>query len=482
MLLTAALCGFAGCRSPAPPPPAPPPPPPPPIVEEVPEPPPLPERKPTPPRPKPAPETIVAEPPPDTTEIAKLEPPPPIPAPQPEAPPKVIGLDQTALRSAIGAPNAQSDSPPAVLWQYVAGDCTLDVYFYRDLQSGAMHALYVDVKGDDQSDNDANSASCVSPSAPPAAITGLIQTRLLLVDDDDDFRESLGLNLIDEGFAVTSLSNGADALAFFEEGGDADVLLLDWRMPGMDGLEVLRQLRRRGVEIPVIFLTALSDDIYEEAALEGGAVDFIDKSRRLSILLKRLNLIVETRRSRQDGAPERHGTFQLGELTLRLDTSRAYWRSQELELTLTEFNILVLLTGHAGEDVPYREIYDLVHGKNFVAGYGAEGYRANVRTFIKRIRKKFRDVDSEFDLIGNYAGFGYRWAVGGLTRANRLRQRARGGACRCSSRRSCWRSSSCSCRSCSTTSSARPTGRNGSSSWTACATRAGSSPVPSTRC
>lgn len=258
--------------------------------------------------------------------------------------------------------------------------------------------------------NDVNPVSNVLPSVPPA-VAGAIQTRLLLVDDDDDFRESLGLNLIDEGFLVTSLSNGADTLAFFEDGGDADVLLLDWRMPGMDGLEVLRQIRRRGVEIPVIFLTALSDDIYEEAALEGGAVDFIDKSRRLSILLKRLNLIVETRRQRQDGKPERHGTFQLGELTLRLDMSRAYWKAQELELTLTEFNIVVLLTGRAGEDVPYREIYDLVHGKNFVAGYGAEGYRANVRTFIKRIRKKFRDIDGEFDLIGNYAGFGYRWSV-----------------------------------------------------------------------
>jgi two-component system response regulator ChvI len=99
----------------------------------------------------------------------------------------------------------------------------------------------------------------------------------------------------------------------------------------------------------------------------------------------------------------------IGSLTMRSDTSRAYWRGVELELTLTEFNILVLMVTRAGEDVAYREIYDLVHGKDFIAGYGAEGYRANVRTFIKRIRKKFRDADPEFDLIDNYAGFGYRW-------------------------------------------------------------------------
>lgn len=246
-------------------------------------------------------------------------------------------------------------------------------------------------------------------SNPPAERIPLAPTRLLLVDDDDFFRESLGLNLIDEGFAVTSFSNGADTLKYFESGGGADVLLLDWRMPGMDGLEVLRQLRRRELQIPVIFLTVLSDDIYEETALEGGAVDFIDKSKRLSILLKRVSLIAGGKRSPHDAPSTAQGTVELGALTLRTDTSRAYWKSQELELTLTEFNIVLLMTGRAGQDVPYRDIYDLVHGKDFIAGYGTEGYRANVRTFIKRIRKKFRDVDPDFDGIGNYAGFGYRW-------------------------------------------------------------------------
>src|ERR1700757_1102299 len=116
---------------------------------------------------------------------------------------------------------------------------------------------------------------------------------LLLVDDDDLFREALGLNLIDEGYEVTSLGNGREALAYLESGGAADVVLLDWRMPNLTGLDVLRRLRRAGITIPVIFLTALSDDIYEEAALEGGAVDFIDKSRRLPILLRRLERIAE---------------------------------------------------------------------------------------------------------------------------------------------------------------------------------------------
>ncbi|HXQ52721.1 MAG TPA: response regulator transcription factor [Stellaceae bacterium] len=236
--------------------------------------------------------------------------------------------------------------------------------------------------------------------------------RIVLVDDDDSFRESLGLNLLDEGFTVESFGGGAAALGHFEHGGAADAILLDWRMPGMNGLEVLRQLRQSGNSTPVIFLTALSDDIYEEAALAGGAVDFIDKSRRLSILVKRLSLICEGVRA----APEperRHGeVVRLKDLELRYDISRAAWRGRALDLTLTEFKIVALLALRQGEDVGYREIYDLVHGKDFVAGYGAEGFRANVRTFIKRIRKKFRDVDGDFDHIQNYAGFGYRWLAG----------------------------------------------------------------------
>ena len=232
---------------------------------------------------------------------------------------------------------------------------------------------------------------------------------LLLVDDDDLFRESLGLNLIDEGYQVTSFDNGGDALAYLQDGGGADIMLLDWRMPRLTGIEVLRRMRGSGIAIPVIFLTALSDDIYEEAALAGGAVDFIDKSRRLPILVRRLQLIAGGARPAADPAPERADQIRLGSLELRFDISRAIWAGQTIDLTLTEFKILVLLVEQAGQDVGYRDIYDLVHGKDFVAGHGSEGYRANVRTFIKRIRKKFRDVDPNFDHIENYAGFGYRW-------------------------------------------------------------------------
>src|SRR5215471_4178747 len=166
---------------------------------------------------------------------------------------------------------------------------------------------------------------------------------LLLIDDDDLFRESLGLNLADEGYQVTSLGDGQDALAYLEDGGAADVVLLDWRMPNLTGIEVLRRMRRAGITTPVIFLTALSDDIYEEAALEGGAVDFIDKSRRLPILLKRIQLIAEGVRPAVDADSLRATSLRFGPLELRLDTNRALWAGRGIDLTLTEIKIVVLL-------------------------------------------------------------------------------------------------------------------------------------------
>jgi len=208
----------------------------------------------------------------------------------------------------------------------------------------------------------------------------------LLLVDDDLFRESLGLNLVDEVYEVTSFDNGRDALAYLNDSS-------------------------AGITIPVIFLTVLSDDIYEQAALEGGAVDFIDKTRRLPILLKRLQLIAQGGRSAPEPEPVRAPSLCRGQLMLRSDTNRALWAGRVVDLTLTEFRIVTLLAERAGREVGYREIYDLVHGKDFVAGQGAEGYRANVRTFIKRIRKKFRDVDPGFDHFENYASFGYRWTA-----------------------------------------------------------------------
>ena len=233
--------------------------------------------------------------------------------------------------------------------------------------------------------------------------------RLLLVDDDALFRESLGQNLMDEGYDVASVDGGEAALGQLSKPVEVDAVLLDWRMPGLDGLGVLRLMRERGHSMPVLFLTALTNNVYEEAALALGAVDFISKSRSLSVILQRLSLIVDGRKRATAAGTE---LIRRGKLELRPLIGRAFWDSKRVELTLTEFTILQTLAETPKRDFSYREIYDLVRGEGFIAGWGEEGYRVNVRSFIKRIRQKFRALDDEFDCIKNYSGYGYYWDHG----------------------------------------------------------------------
>ncbi len=241
-------------------------------------------------------------------------------------------------------------------------------------------------------------------------------TTIAIVDDDDLFRESLETNLEDAGYGVVTFPNGTAALEYCSNDDPLDLVLLDWKMPGLNGIEVLRNLRESGNDVPVIFLTVLSDQIYEEAALSSGAVDFVEKSRSFSILLRRIELILDGSKGPQNSPIDDANQvgvdapmLKLGRLDLNLKTSRAFWQNTAIPLSLTEFKMVHFLATHPGEDLRYRDLYDLVHGEGFVAGYGDDGYRTNVRTFIKRVRKKFRDVDETFDTIENYPGFGYRW-------------------------------------------------------------------------
>jgi two-component system response regulator ChvI len=234
--------------------------------------------------------------------------------------------------------------------------------------------------------------------------------RVMVVDDDALFLESVSTNLTNAGYAASVFQGGEKALAYLAHNRDADLMLLDWKMPGITGIEVMQRLRADNIDIPIIFLTMLSDQIYEEAGLLGGAVDFIEKSRSFAILLRRIELILGGGKAR--AAAGRGESFTRGGLVLRYDSGRAAWKEANVNLTLTEFNIVALLAENADRDVSYREIYDIVHGEGFVAGDGDIGFRANVRAFIKRIRQKFREVDPNFSSINNYPSFGYRWQDG----------------------------------------------------------------------
>ena len=230
--------------------------------------------------------------------------------------------------------------------------------------------------------------------------------RLVFVDDDDDYREAATAEIVDLGFVVESFADGAAMLASVADGLDADVIVLDWSMPTMSGIELLPRLRREGIRLPVVFLTGRSAHSHEHLAFDRGAVDFVDKARGVPILARRIHAIVESRRPPELEVDE---TEHCGRLMLKPRVSRAFWDAIDVNLTVSEFDIVRLLVSNVGNHVTYRAVHDCMNGVGFIAGRGEEGYRTNIRSAMKRIRNKFRVVDPEFAETENYPSFGYRW-------------------------------------------------------------------------
>jgi two-component system response regulator ChvI len=259
--------------------------------------------------------------------------------------------------------------------------------------------------------------------AVPAAIGQAELRRVVLVESDPYYREVLTLELLRQGFVVHAFADGASLLGSLATAIDADLVVLDWDLPKMPGIKLLAQLRQHGVNTPVVFLTGkviAGDDrdrcllasretlnAYECMAFDQGAVDFIAKSRDRQVLVRRLRSVVELVRPRtKTDLPLQE---RLACDKLLLENSRAYWNQVDIDLTLGEFNIVHLLASKAGSFVTYRSVYDRLHYEGFIAGTGQDGFRANVRSAIKRIRNKFRACDPAFDEIENYTGFGYCW-------------------------------------------------------------------------
>jgi len=231
--------------------------------------------------------------------------------------------------------------------------------------------------------------------------------RVAFVEDDDDFREAVSNELFDHGFDITPFADGIALLAAYAEDVDYEIILLDWNLPSVMGIDLLPTLRRKGVTRPVVFLTGRSQPAHEILALERGAIDFVDKSRGVPILAHRLRMVAQAHHRPAELASQ--GSFHCGRLLLKPGVSRAYWDDVDLNLTVTEFKIIHMLASNIGSYVTYRAVYDCMHYVGFIAGSGDNGYRTNVRSCIKRIRNKFRAIDSTFAEIDNYQSFGYRW-------------------------------------------------------------------------
>ena len=243
---------------------------------------------------------------------------------------------------------------------------------------------------------------------PQIAELGRDLIRVLHVEDDPNCREVIADELSEHGFVVHGFADAislADGIAVSRE---ADIILLDWDLPNISGIELLVELRHCGVNLPMVFLTGYGFTAQENLAFETGAVDFIDKARGVEILARRLQRLARAPKSA--AAPPPASLMVCGKLVLNPNVSRAYWNDFDVGLTLGEYNIVHFLASNAGRWVTYRTVYDRVHYEGFIGGSGEDGYQTNVRATIRRIRKKFLQCDETFAEIDNFVGLGYRWA------------------------------------------------------------------------
>lgn len=232
---------------------------------------------------------------------------------------------------------------------------------------------------------------------------------IALVDDDRNILASVSIALQSEGFATRVYSDGESALRALI-GNPADVGVFDIKMPRMDGLELLRRLREKS-DMPVIFLTSKNDEIDEELGLALGADDYIAKPFSQRLLLARIRAILRRVQSDQSAdagdVSAETAIIVRGRLEMDALRHRVRWNGRDVALTVTEFMILETLATRP----------DLVKSRNQLmdAAYQDDVYvdDRTIDSHIKRLRRKFRQVDPNFDAIDTLYGAGYRFSEGG---------------------------------------------------------------------
>ncbi|HEY3697060.1 response regulator transcription factor [Phenylobacterium sp.] len=229
--------------------------------------------------------------------------------------------------------------------------------------------------------------------------------KITLVDDDENIVTSVGLALESHGHTVKAYYDGATGLAALESD-PPDLAILDVKMPRMDGMEVLRRLRRT-TDLPVIILTSKDEEIDEILGFNLGADDYIHKPFSQRLLIERVKALL--RRVGADGeeppppANEASRAIKRGKLTLDPARHDCLWDSKPVKLTVTEFLLLQSLAQRPGFVKSRDNLMD--------AAYEDQVYvdDRTIDSHIKRMRKKFRDVDNSFDAIETLYGVGYRY-------------------------------------------------------------------------
>jgi two-component system, OmpR family, response regulator ChvI len=232
-----------------------------------------------------------------------------------------------------------------------------------------------------------------------------VKLRVIVVDDDALFCEMVTAELEEHGFSVKVFADGQALLRNPDIAVDTDIIVLDWNLPHIQGIDLLPRMHKLGINVPVVFLTGRPRAIDEAMAFDRGAVDFVDKSRGVAILVHRLRVAAQAKGTDLVG----ESSYRCGRLVLQHHVSRAFWDDVDVDLTVGEFRIVHLLARNVGQYVGYRAIYDELRHRGFISGNGENGYRSNVRSAVKRIRRKFEKHDPQFDEIHNFMAFGYVW-------------------------------------------------------------------------
>ncbi len=220
---------------------------------------------------------------------------------------------------------------------------------------------------------------------------------VLVVDDEKPLRNFVRRNLEVRNFNVVVAANGLEALALFSTK-NIDLVILDIMMPGMDGLETIRRIRRRSM-VPIIVLTAMGEENDKIQAFDLGADDYLTKPFGVGELLARVRAVL--RRSRWMETPVRHGQLVRGEIVADLERHTVTVRNQRLDLTPTEFNLLVFLMENPGKVLSHRAILQNVWGPE----YGEES--EYLRVYIGRLRQKIEIDPGNPRLLRTARGVGY---------------------------------------------------------------------------
>lgn len=221
--------------------------------------------------------------------------------------------------------------------------------------------------------------------------------RIVLVEDDADLSATLGLALEREGYEVVKYLTGRDGLNGIL-GSPPDLVLLDLNLPGMDGLDVAREIRRKS-NTPIIMLTARVEETDQLIGLELGADDYIPKPFSPRVVVARVRALLR----RSEAAPNATQVLHIQDLEIDLDAHTVTRQGEPIELTPTEFSLLVTLAAQPGRAFSRLQLLENSQGSAY------EGYERTIDAHIKNLRAKLEIDPKKPRYIETVFGVGYRF-------------------------------------------------------------------------